>query len=72
MLIGFAVEDRPGAADEVEEALGKTPLAALVRVLDYFIQCHEEAERGRGSNDFLAALASVLQSLNNLVERRSK
>lgn len=73
VLIGCAVKANEEALELVYEAMGSRTVRPLVEVLEYFIVCHEEADKGQtASTDFIDSLSSVLQTLAGFLKQPNK
>mmetsp|Transcript_21559 Transcript_21559/g.59163 ORF Transcript_21559/g.59163 Transcript_21559/m.59163 type:complete len:82 (+) Transcript_21559:261-506(+) len=68
VLLGCLMKDNEGNTGFVLKALGNRTVVPLVAVLDYFIACHQQADRGRTATpEFLDSLVQVLEVLGALL-----
>uniref|UniRef100_A0A7S0HYW2 Wings apart-like protein C-terminal domain-containing protein n=1 Tax=Hanusia phi TaxID=3032 RepID=A0A7S0HYW2_9CRYP len=67
VLLGCSIQDSPAGLQMVKEALGEWTLLSLIQVLDYFIVCHQEADKGQtATEEFISSLQSVVKVLAKL------
>jgi len=67
VLIGCSIQESPAGLEVVKEGLGEWTLLSLIQVLDYFIVCHQEADKGQtATEEFINSLQSVVKVLAKL------